>query len=99
MAIILIFWGEWLSHLPWDVIVIVWRWWNQASWMNWVDLSIVIGRTWPLVCVVNVSDVVGIILVFWGQGLLELPWNVIVIVWWRRHQSSWVSGVDLGIVV
>ena len=101
--IVLVLLSQWLSHLPWDVIVSVWGWWLETGWAAWVDCSqgsgssqllvylILLGhvilRSWRLISIVVMLGIVAIISIFPNQWLSHLRGCIILAIWWWWNKS------------
>ena len=96
---VLVFLSQWCSHLGHLIIVSVHWWWHKSSWMSWINLSVQIAWVWTLVLIIYISNIILSILVLLSEWFSHLRYFVIVSINWRRNKTSWMSWVDLSVVV
>jgi len=94
---------DWLLHLVRNVVLVIWRWWLEASWVGWVNLgeslillSVVTNVVEILKCIVMMLEVIIINLVLPVKRVLHLMRHIVLVIWWWWLKTRWGLWANLG---
>jgi hypothetical protein len=86
-----------------NVILPIFWWWLETSWVNWVDLSHVLFSNLSIlsvgviifVWVMEIHKIIILVSVFHYQWFLHLMRHIILPIFRWRLETSWMSWIDL----
>jgi hypothetical protein len=87
----------------WNVVLLIWRWWLEASWVGWVNLgqslillSVVANVVKILKSIVMMLEVIIIDLVLPVKWVLHLMGHIVLVIWWWWLKTRWGLWANLG---